>query len=182
MTYASFQDTFLRVLDKHAPMKKRYIRANDSSFMNRTLCKAFMLRTRLKNRCDKNRMADNWDAFRRQRNFCVKLSRKAKRDFYNQLDISEVTDNKKSWKTVKPFISDKSCSKSRITLIEEGKIVSNESEVAETFNNFFVTITDALGIVENEDVILPSEDINDPIDQMLLRFSQGTQVSKKFNP
>ena len=48
LTYASFQDTFLRVLDKHAPMKKRYIRANDSPFMNRTLRKAFMLRTRLK--------------------------------------------------------------------------------------------------------------------------------------
>ena len=49
LTYASFQDTFLRVLDKHAPMKKRYIRANDSPFMNRPLRKAFMLRTRLKN-------------------------------------------------------------------------------------------------------------------------------------
>ena len=48
LTYASFQDTFLRVLDKHAPMKKRYIRANDSPLMNRTLRKAFMLRTRLK--------------------------------------------------------------------------------------------------------------------------------------
>ena len=89
-----FSDTCLRVLDKHAPMKKRYIRTNDSPFMNRTLRKAFMLRSRLKNRYNKNRSADNWDAFRRQRNFCVKLSRKVKRDFYNQLDISEVTDKK----------------------------------------------------------------------------------------
>ena len=116
LTYTSFQGTFQRVLDKHAPMKKRYIRANDSPFMNRALRKAFMLRTRLKNRYNKNKTADNWDAFRRQRNFCVKLSRKTKRDFYNQLDISEVTDNKKFWKTVKPFISDKSSSKSRINL------------------------------------------------------------------
>ena len=123
-------------------MKKRYIRASDSPFMNRTLRKAFMLRTTLKNRYNKNRTADNWDAFRRQLDFCVKLSRKVKREFYNQLDISELTDNKKFWKTIKPFISDKSSSKSRLILIEEGKIMSNESEVAETFNNFFVTITD----------------------------------------
>ena len=129
-------------------------------------------------RYNKNRTADNWDAFRRQRNFCVKLSRKAKRDFYNQLDISKVTDNKKFWKTVKPFISDKSSSKSRITLIEEGKIVSNESEVAETFNNFFVTITDSLGIVENEDIVLPSEDVNDPIDQISFRFSRHPSIQK----
>ena len=136
------------------------------------------VRTWLKNRYNKNRTADNWDAFRRQRNLCVKLSRKAKRDFYNQLDISEITDNKKFWKTVKPFISDKSSSKSRITSIEEGKIVSNESEVAETFDDFFVTITDSLGIVENEDIILPSEDINDLIDQILFRFSRHPSIQK----
>ena len=76
LTYASFQDTFLRVLDKHAPMKKGYIRANDSPFMNRTLRKAFMLRRRLKNKYNKNRTAYNWNAFCRERNFCVKLSRK----------------------------------------------------------------------------------------------------------
>ena len=178
LTYASFQDTFLRVLDKHAPMKKRYIRANDTLFMNRTLCKAFMLRTRLKNRCNKKRTADNWDAFRRQHNFCVKLSLKVKRDFYNQLDISEVTDNKRLWKTVKPFISDKSSSKSRITLIEEGKIMSNESGVAETFNNFFVTITDSLGIVKNGDIVLLSEEISGPIDQILFRFLSHPNIQK----
>ena len=93
-------------------MKKRHIRANDSPFMNRTLHKAFMRRTKLNNKYNKNRTAENWDAFRRQRNLCVKLSRKAKRDFYNQIDISAVTDNKKFWKTVKPFISNKSSSKS----------------------------------------------------------------------
>ena len=38
LTYTSFQDTFQRVLDKHAPMKKRYIRANDSPFMNDVRC------------------------------------------------------------------------------------------------------------------------------------------------
>ena len=159
-------------------MKKRYIRANDSPFMNRTLHKAFMRRTRLKNKYNKNRTAENWDAFRRQRNLCVKLSRKAKRDFYNQIDISAVTDKKKFWKTVKPFISDKSSSKSRITLIEEGEIVSNESEVAETFNNYFVTITDSLGIIENENIILASEVISDPIDQIVLKFSRHPSIRR----
>ena len=146
--------------------------------MNRTLRKAFMLRIRLKNRYNKNKTADNLDAFRRQRNFCVKLSRKTKRDFYNQLDISEVTDNKKFWKTVKPFISDKSSSKSRITLIEEGEIVSNESDVAETFNDFFVTITESLGVIENQNIILDSEDISDPIDQIIFKFSRHPSIQK----
>ena len=56
--------------------------------------------------------------------------------------------------------------------------MSNESEVAETFNNFFVTITDSLGIVENEAIVLPSEDISDPIDQILFRFSRHPSIQK----
>ena len=56
--------------------------------------------------------------------------------------------------------------------------MSNESEVAETFNNFFVTVTDSLGIVENEDIVLPSEDISDPIDQILCRFSRHPSIQK----
>ena len=95
---------------------------------------------------------------------------KAKRDFYNQIDISAVTDHKKFWKTVKPFISDKSSSKSRMTLVEDRKVVSNESDVAETFSNFFVTITDSLGTIENENIILASEDLSDPIDQIVFKF------------
>ena len=131
---------------------------------------SLMLRTRLKNRYNRNKTADNWDTFRRQRNFCAKLSHKTKRDFYNQLDISEVTDNKKFSKTVKPFISDKCSSKSHIILIEEGETVSNESDVAEIFNKFFVTITKSLGIIENQNIILDSEDISNPIDQIIFKF------------
>ena len=56
--------------------------------------------------------------------------------------------------------------------------MSNESEVAETFNNFFVTITDSLGIVENEDIVLPSEDISDPIDRISCRFSRHPSIKK----
>ena len=68
LTYTSFQDAYLRILDKHAPMKQRYIRANNIPFMNRTLHKVFTQRTRLQNRYNKNGTADNWEAFRRQRN------------------------------------------------------------------------------------------------------------------
>ena len=37
------------VLHKHAPMKEKIIRRNNAHFMNKTLSKAFMHRTKLKN-------------------------------------------------------------------------------------------------------------------------------------
>ena len=56
--------------------------------------------------------------------------------------------------------------------------MSNEFDVAETFNNFFVTITDSLGIIENENIILASEDFSDPIDQIVFKFSRHPSIQK----
>ena len=42
--------------------------------------------------------------------------------------------------------------------------------------SFFVTITDSLGIVENEDIILDSDDITDPIYQVLFKFSRHPSI------
>ena len=41
----------------------------------------------------------------------------------------------------------KSCAKP--TLIEDERIISKDQEVDETLNNYFVTVTDSLGLTEN---------------------------------
>ena len=148
LNYSSFETAFDRVLDKHAPIKKKYVRANDKPFMTCALRKATMLRSRLRNKYNEKRTAENWNNFRKQRNSCVRLFREEKRNYYNSLDISLVTDNKKFWKTVKPFFSDRSQSQNKIVLTEDERIISNDVEVAETMNEFFVTVTDSLGINE----------------------------------
>ena len=127
-----------------------------------------MLRTRLKNKYNKSRTVQNWEAFRKQRNSCVKLFRTEKRNFYKNLDISQITDNKKFWNTVKPFISNKNKAKAKITLIEDERIISKDEEVAETLNDYFVTVTDSLGLTENCEIITSTEGITDPIDQALI--------------
>ena len=78
LNYSSFETAFDRVLDKHAPVKKKYVRANDKPFMTRALRKATMLRSRLRNNFNEDRTAENWDKFCKQRNSCVKLFRKEK--------------------------------------------------------------------------------------------------------
>ena len=59
-----------------------------------------------------------------------------------------MTDNKTFWKTVKPLLTDKVKNKSKITLIEKKykdnsteyseEIISDNKDVAEVFNKFFV--------------------------------------------
>ena len=136
LNYSSFETAFDRVLDKHAPIKKNYVRANDKPFMTRALRKATMLRSRLHNKYNEERTAESWNNFRKQRNYCVKLFQKEKRNYYNSLDISLVTDNKKFWKTVKPFFSDRSQSQNKIVLTDGERIIFNDVEVAESMNEF----------------------------------------------
>ena len=147
--YSSFETAFDRIFDKHAPIKKKYVRANDKPFMTSALSKATTLRSKRRNEYNEDRTAENWNSFRKQRNPCVKSFQKVERNYYNNLDISLVKDNKKFWKTVKPFFSDKLQSLNKIILNKGERIIFNDTEVAETMNEFFATVTDSLGINEH---------------------------------
>ena len=48
--YFHFEVTFLRILEKHAPMKQKVLRANDKPYMTKVLRKAIMRRSTLKNK------------------------------------------------------------------------------------------------------------------------------------
>ena len=54
-----------------------------------------MKRAKLKNRRNKIPTEENEDAFREQRNMCVSLLRKGKKEYFNNLDVSEMKDNKR---------------------------------------------------------------------------------------
>ena len=47
---SDFKSIFMSILNQLAPLKVRYIRTNNSSYTNKFLCKAVMLRFRLKNK------------------------------------------------------------------------------------------------------------------------------------
>ena len=70
----------------------------------------------------------------------------AKKNYFSNLNVRNVTDNKQFWKTVKPLFSSKAGDNERITLIEGVKVISKDREVAETFKSYFETIVENLGI------------------------------------
>ena len=73
----------MHLLNKHAPMKKKSIRGNNAPFMNKTLSKAFMHRSKLKNIFNKDPTDGNKKLYNQQRNYCVSLLRKEKKKYYN---------------------------------------------------------------------------------------------------
>lgn len=137
MKCSEFEDIFMVTLNKHAPPKKRYLRANNSPFMNATICKAIMVRSRLSKKYLRTKTNESWIAYKKQRNYCVNLIRNQKKIFYSNLNVKFIRDNKTFWENVKPFFSDKSRNKNSIMLIEDNEIVLESKKCADILNNFF---------------------------------------------
>ena len=96
-----------------------------------------MFQSKLRNQLKKNFTPPANRAYKKQRNQCVSLIRKAKNSFYRNLNPSFITDNKKLRKTVKPLFSNKTMiSAQSITLYEQSQIYDNGEDVANIFNEF----------------------------------------------
>ena len=109
-----------------------------------------MRRTHLRNKFINFRTDADRIAYNKQLNYCVSLIRKEKKAYYSNLKIGDVTDNKTFWRKVKPLFSEKVNLQTKILLVEKGnnlndpeisseveKVISDDMEIAETFNEFF---------------------------------------------
>ena len=82
-----------------------------------------MSTSKLRKRFLKNRTEESRCKYKRQRNVCVYLFKKAKRDYYENIDVSKLTDSNKFWKTMKPSFGSKIKSRNSITWVEGTKII-----------------------------------------------------------
>ena len=53
-----------------------------------------MLRSRLKNDFNKKRSDENWDNYKKQRNFCVKLLRQTKEKCFSDISVKSISNSK----------------------------------------------------------------------------------------
>ena len=127
--------------------KKKILRFNP--FMNKTLRKAIMHRLKLKNIFHKTRAKEDWNNYKKQRNFCVNLLRNTKKDYFQKLNIKDLTDNKKFWKTIKPFFSNKGLNSNKLMLREKDVVVADEKALATLMNNYFVNIAADLDLKQD---------------------------------
>ena len=75
----------MEVLNRHAPIKTKYLRGNNQPFMTKELRKEHMKRSRLKNIYLNNRNEANVMAYKRQRHKCVFLLKKTKKSYFGNL-------------------------------------------------------------------------------------------------
>ena len=67
-SYTLFEEKFLSVLNKQAPLKTKLLRYNNNAFITKELKNNIILRSKLKNTFNEKRSYENWCKYRRQRN------------------------------------------------------------------------------------------------------------------
>ena len=138
--------------------------------MTKALRKAMMHRKNLRNKYGKSRTEENHKTFKTQRNLCVKS------DYYRNLNLGDLTDIRKFWKTVKPVFSNEVQTTSSVTLIEDGKMITEDLKIAEIFNQYFTNITESLGISEDQTLLSPTNGINDPVKKAIKKYENHPSI------
>ena len=108
------------------------------------------------------------------------------------MDLKVIENNKKFWKSIKPLFSGKSKLKTNITLAENGQMVTEKREVAETLNNYFIEAVQNLEIenfnsegvqeiqTENTDEVIEIILEKYKTDHSILKIKENVKVEKKF--
>ena len=87
--------------------------------------------------------------------FCEKV-----REYFNNLNEKNVSDNKIFWKIVKSLLSNKIISNEKITIVEGDKIIRSNKETTKVLNKFFPNVVTNLNIPQFNQTDRTSENIS----------------------
>ena len=105
--YNLLTDKFLGIVNKHAALKKKFVRGSNALFMNREFQNEIYVRSRLRNKYWVEPSAENKAAYKKQRNKCVKIRRKIIKRYINKVSRKVIETNKSFWNFIKPFMTNK---------------------------------------------------------------------------
>ena len=179
-TYAKFEKVFLEILEIHAPLKRKLLRANEAPYMTRTLRKAMMRRSQLESKYYKTKASIDLTNYKRQKNYVSRLYKKERAKFFKNLDLKSFLDNKNFWKNVKPFFSEKGSVGQKISIVDGNNIISDSALLAEHFKTFFKQAVDNLDLPSNNDILNLNirGDLHCPIDIITAKFASHPSILK----
>ena len=136
-----------------------------------------MKRTRLRNCYLKKCSEQNRLSYVKQRNYCISLLRKTEKDYYANLNVKDIVDNKQFWRTVKPLFSDKTKSNEKITLVEDETVTTQDEQNAELLNLFFSNAVKNLKIPRFSNTNPLAERLSDPTLKAILKYKNHPSIA-----
>ena len=83
--FDSFEDTFLKTLNRHMPMKKKFVRANVVPYMTKAQRKTIMKRSELESKYLKNKSYQNLKVYKKKKTFAANYTKRKEKKFILKL-------------------------------------------------------------------------------------------------
>ena len=175
--WADYELRFLNVLNKHAPVKNKTVRANHKPYITKEIRKSIMNKTRLANKRHKTNNEGDFREYKRQKNYVNRECKRARKDYFSNLDVKCLQDNKKFWKTMRNELSDKTEGNHKITLVDkDNNIISTDADVAKQFDHVFSNAVKKLDIPQ-----IPVNSVEgdwDVVDTAILKYTDHPSILK----
>ena len=82
-----FDEQFLKVLNSHAPLKRKLLRTNHAPYVSKTLRRAIMKRSYLEMIYFKKQTDHALIAYKKQKNYCSRLYKKERNNLFSSLNL-----------------------------------------------------------------------------------------------
>ena len=143
--YWAHATLLLDIIDEHAPIREKSVKAKLTPFMNSQLRKASFKKAMMFNKYKQCQTATNWELYRIQRNLVTKLKRQSIRNYFHER-CAGGPKSKDFWPTVKPFLSNKGLLKDPVIILsEDSNIISDQTSVAGILNDFHINVANDIG-------------------------------------
>ena len=131
---------FLEVLDKHAPLQHKKIRARQVPWIASSIKELINTRDKLKRKVIITNLENDWLNYTRTRNRVNIELRNAKKDYYSTKIADDKSNPKQAWKTINSLLG----RQNKPTIVNELKLgensLTNPRDIAEGFNEYFSNI------------------------------------------
>lgn len=134
-------ETLLKeVINDHAPLKTKRPRKNPPPYMNSEYRKIIYKTRQAHNKFLKNKTPQNWKNYRKLRNDKENIKRTSIKNYFSER-CGGGPKSKDFWSTIKPFFSSKlNSNTSEIILKDNSNIISDQTEVCNILNDFYINI------------------------------------------
>lgn len=138
LAWSVFADLLTSIIDKHAPYKRYRVKGRDNPWFTDELAKLIHERNYYWAKARKSNLDAHWTTFRRLRNKCTALVKKAKSSYYLALTAENLNNPRKFWQTIKS-LSPKNSSSFPTCIVSESATVYEKAEMLNCFNKHFVS-------------------------------------------
>ena len=85
---SSFENVCIDVLNRHASIKEKVIKANHAPYVTKALRKAIMKRSRLEEIYFKKRTQESIKKYKKQKNYCSRLYKRERKFFFESIVLT----------------------------------------------------------------------------------------------